>query len=154
MIASRDWSVPLDERLLQHLERRIGADVQNRAHRFALHLRLVVVEQFRQVGQRLGAAEFAQQVIAVRRTAGFGDPFSRSTVRLPTAPKAIRIAVSRSRGRGRSSFDSASASGRTSTSPSETHIACTRSNVRVVDRRQVRDDVAHHRAGDRACRSR
>ena len=66
--------------------------------------------------------------MAVRRTAGFCEFFNRSIVRRPTDPNASRIEVRRSRVRGRSSTDSASASGRTSTSPSDTHIALTRSN--------------------------
>jgi len=68
------------------------------------------------------------KLIAVRRTAAFGELFSRSTVRRATAPKASRIDVSRSRVRGRSSTASVSASGFTSTSPSDTHIVFTRSN--------------------------
>ena len=51
------------QRLLEHAGKRcVGADVEDRAHRFALHLRLVVVEQLGQIRQRVAAAELAQQV--------------------------------------------------------------------------------------------
>ena len=64
---------------------------------------------------------------AVRRTAASAEFFSRSIVRLATAPNASRIAVSRSRVRAvRCSAASASASGRTSTSPNCRHIVFTR----------------------------
>ena len=62
MIASRERSGAAGQRLFEHLVRLLGADVENRAHRFALHLRLVVVEQLGQIGQRVAAAELAQQV--------------------------------------------------------------------------------------------
>ena len=38
---------------------------------------------------------FYRRVFMNRRTAAFDDPFKRSAVRLPTAPKASRMAVSR-----------------------------------------------------------
>ena len=73
--------------------------------------------------------------IAVLRTAAFGEFFSRSAVRRPTAPNATRIAVIRSRVRTRSSAESASASGRISTSPRDTHMSFTR---RTASRRSCR----------------
>ena len=54
--------MPLASACFEHLVRLFGADVENRAHRLALHLRLVVVEQFGQIGQRVAAAELAQQI--------------------------------------------------------------------------------------------
>ena len=50
------------QRALQLAIRLVRADRENGAHRLALHVRLCVVEQRRQVRQRLRAAELAQQV--------------------------------------------------------------------------------------------
>ena len=149
MIASRDCVGAAGERLLEDLIRRVGADVEDRAHRLALHLRLVVVEQLGQVGQRLAAAELAQQVNRRpphRRVRRVLQPLDR-----PAADRRRTPAGSRSAARAcaaRSSTDSASASGRTSTSPSDTHIALTRSNCASSIVARCVDDVPHHRAGD------
>ena len=54
--------VAADQRVLEHRERLLGADLHDRADRFALHLRIRVVQHRRQLGQRLAAAEDAEQI--------------------------------------------------------------------------------------------
>jgi hypothetical protein len=50
------------ERLLEDSECGVGADVHDSANGVALHLRLVVVQQFGEIGQRLAPAELAHEV--------------------------------------------------------------------------------------------
>ncbi len=149
MIASRERVGAAGQRLLENPVGGVGADVEDRAHRLALHLRLVVVEQLGQVGQRFAAAELrasAESPSGARPGSASSSAVRSCGVR-PTRTRAGSPSAARA-GAARSSTDSASASGRTSTSPSDTHIAFTRSNCAssIVARCVV--DVPHHRAGN------
>ena len=136
------------ERLLQHLIRLLGPDVENRADRLALHLRLVVVEQLGQVGQRVAAAELAQQVDGrspdgrIRRALqSLGGAFADDAEgdqdgREPLARPGALFDRQRLGERLDHHFAEREAHG---LHPLE---------LRLVHRRQVRDDVAHHRTGD------
>ena len=117
------------QRLLENAVGRVGADVQDRAHRFALHLRLVVVEQLGQVGQRVAAAELAHQVDrrpAHRRVRRVLQPLDR-----PPADRPEREQDRRSAARACAAAPRPTAPRRAAgpaTSPSDTHIVLTRSN--------------------------
>ena len=79
--------------------------------------------------------------------------FSRSIVRRATAPNASRMAVSRCRVRGRV-LDRQRLGQRPHQHLAERHAQRLQPlELRFVDRGQVGDDVAHHRAGRPACRS-
>ena len=129
MIASRDASVPLASACFEDLVAAFGADVENRAHRLALDLRLVVVEQLGQIGQRVAAAELAQQVdgrAANGRIRRALQPFDG-----PACRRRRRRSGSRSAARAAAAALRPTALRRaacTTTSPSDRHIAFTRSN--------------------------
>ena len=139
MIASRDRVGAAGQRLLENPVGGVGADVEDRAHRLALHLRLVVVEQLGQVGQRFAAAELraSAESPSGARPDSASSSAARSSGGRPT-PNASRIAVSRSRGRG-ALLDRQRLGERADEHLAERHAHRLHAlELRLVDRRQVR----------------
>ena len=117
------------QRLLEDSVRAVGADVQDRADRLALHLRLVVVEQLGQVGERVAAAELAHQVDGRAAHGGVGralQPLDRRGVRRRRTRSGSRSGA-RAGGAAPRSTAPRRAAGR-SPRRATMHIALTRSN--------------------------
>ena len=148
MIASRDCSLPLASACSSTWKACVGADVEDGAHRFALHLRLVVVEQLGEVGQRLAAAELAHQLnrrAADRRVRRALQPLDRPPPDGAERQQHRRQPLARA---------AALLGGERLGERTHQHLAERDAHrldaleLRVVDRGQMGDDVPHHRPRD------
>ena len=143
-MASREVGCSADQRLLQDLERLVGADVENGPHRFALHLLLIVCEQLRELGQRVAAAEIAEQI---DRGATHGRV--RRAFQSFDLPPADRTEGDQNGGQTLARPRALLGRQRFGERPDH-HLADRHAHgldpleLRVVDVREVRDDVLHH----------
>ena len=147
-MASRDSRGPGHQRLLENGVCGVGADVEDGPQGFALDLRLAVIEQQREIGQRILAAELPQQIDRRPAHGGVGralQPLHGLPARRAEGDEERRQPLARAAALfGRQRFGER---------PHQ-HLADRQAQrldaleLRLVDRRQVRDDVAHHRAGD------
>ena len=137
------------QRLLEHLVRLGGADLHDRAQRFALHLRIRIVEHLRadRAAPRRPPRPRSRS-IAARRTAGLRELFSSLAYSRAAGPNDTRMSRRRRTMRALSSPISASDIGLTSDGPIVVHILLAIANSASVAFCSEHRQVPNHRAFD------